>query len=187
LRHADGRLERHLLRGAEYLASQDGAMLLDPPPLLAPFPLLQAGEAESLRGLLHLFAVDLTASSLGRVGEIDAFVLGRVPVQQQEPAEDLGSAGGLSGRFWVAVEGLRALRLEQADGLHWEFGTLRRWGKITAPSAITLRRPGDRPLRMEIRSIEAAEAPMTEFQVDWLGLVEESFPQIEENPGPNKR
>ncbi len=189
VRHADGRVERHLLRGREYLASVDGAMLANPLPLLLPFPLLQAGTSEQMESLLHSFAVDLTASSLGRVGEADAFILGR-DFLQAEPTEELSSARAPSGRFWVAVEGLQALRLERSDGFSWDFGELRRWGKITAPSAVTLRGGRGRTLRMEVRSVETvgdSPADLTDFHVDWLGILGEFIPQIEENSRPNKR
>ncbi len=165
LRLAHGSLERHLLRGSHYLVSRDGRRVSNPEPYLLPISILQAGNEETLRYVFRSLKVSPEDSALTRVNGEEAFFLGEPP--RRELSVNLAGAEE-SGGLWLAVEGLRPLKMRLHQGHTFFLGPELNWGKIRVPSYIDLEASDGVTYRIKIENLESADAPAQVFSADWL-------------------
>lgn len=165
LRLGDGRVERHLLRGGQYLVNREGEKVSDPNPYLLPIPLLQAGNEETLRYVFRSLKVPVESSVLTRVDGEDAFFLGN----QAGPGRSLELAGsGESGAIWLAVQDLYPLKLRLGQGSVFFVGPERKWGKTRSPSYFDLVAQDGIKYRILIEKVDSVPAPAKMFNTDWL-------------------
>jgi hypothetical protein len=153
LHHESGFVERHLLLGAQRLASRDGQPLADARPLLPPFPLLQASSAGQLLAGLTALGVQTQTVELGYEGDHDCYVIG-------------GRSGGPA--LWVDEDSLEPVRMDLAGGVHYFFGPNRQDGGVRVPAWVQIEQEGAGPLRLEVRSVQATSISTDAFDESWL-------------------
>lgn len=153
LHHESGFVERHLLLGAQHLASRDGSALKDPRPLLPPFPLLQASSGGQLLAGLNALGVATQTVELGYEGSHDCYVIG-------------GRSGGPA--LWVDEDTLEPVRMDLAGGVHFYFGPDRQDGDVRVPAWVQVEQNGAGPLRLEVRQVQATSLSPDSFQTSWL-------------------
>lgn len=178
LTSAKGFVERHLLQGSSYRASRDGAPLEQPLPFLPPFFLLQMRSGDALEAALASFGISSHEAGLGRLGDLDCWVLGtRAPAagaagEALAPApseERVGPAApGPGPAIWIDSESHAILRIERGDGVRLDFGPEVSFDRIRVPSWIAIQVP-DRPAaRLEVQRVSRANAPAAAFGTEWL-------------------
>ena len=164
LRSRRGFVERHLLQGSEYRASRDGQVLSAPHPFLPPLFMLQAGSGEALQAALGSFGVSSAEVELGRIGDVDCYVLGgRIPGRQ-----DVFRGPAALPALWIDMESLRVVRIDRVDGSRLNFGPEVSFENIRIPSWIEIQLPGGQNARLEIKRVARASAPAAAFGMDWL-------------------
>jgi len=162
---ADGSRERHLLRGSQYLVSREGERVSDANPYLLPFPVLQAGDKETLQYAYRSLKVSPESSVLTRVDGNEAYRVGSA--SREDLSLDL--AGGVGpGAIWLAVEGLYPLKMRLGQGSVYLLGQELNWGKIRVPSHIDLEGDIGVTHRIKIENIESSPAPAQVFTAEWL-------------------
>ncbi len=168
IRLANGNLERHLLRGNQYLVSRDGQRVSNPNRYLLPIPVLQAGKEERLRYVLRSLKVSPENSALMRVDGEEAYFLGKrsmgeLSVNLAGPEE--------TGGIWLAVEGLYPLKMRLDQGSIHFLGPELHWGEIRLPSYIDLEATDGIKYRIKIENAEPTDAPAQIFSADWLQVL----------------
>lgn len=153
LHHESGFVERHLLLGAQHLASRDGKPLADPRPLLPPIPILQASSAGQLLAGLTALGVQTGTVDLGHEGDHDCYVIG-------------GRSGGPA--LWVDEDSLEPVRMDLAGGVHYFFGPNRQDDDVRIPAWIQVDQEGAGPLRLEVRAVQATSISSDAFDASWL-------------------
>lgn len=162
LRNSAGFVERHLLLGAEYSASRDGALLDRPHPFLPPVFLLQATTAATLSAALISFGVHSEEVVLGRMGDRDCYVFGgRNPGSAFEVERLLPS-------LWIDMTSYEPLRLARADGTEYRLGPSQIYEGIRLPQWIDIDGPDSLRARLTILSAARASVPAAVFQTEWL-------------------
>ncbi len=183
LTSAKGFVERHLLQGSSYRASRDGAPLEQPLPFLPPFFLLQMRSGDALEAALASFGISSHEAALGRLGDLDCWMLGtRAPAavapggalapaaaEAQPSRERAGlAAPGPGPTIWIDSESHAILRIERGDGVRLDFGPEVSFDRIRVPSWIAIQVP-DRPAaRLEVQRVSRANAPAAAFGTEWL-------------------
>ncbi len=163
LRRRDGSIERHMLRGNEYLSARDGRMIQDAARILPPIFVLQARSGSGLRSSLSTLGVDVDTAVLGRSGESDCYVIGG-----RDPAAERLPGGRTPPSLWLDMEDFQAVRIDTASGVHFRFGPRAQFAKISLPSWVDVEQSGRPPFRLEILSAEPAGATSATFRTDWL-------------------
>jgi hypothetical protein len=166
----DGAVERHLVRGGEYLAARDGVRLPAPAPWLPPLFFLQAGAGDVLMSALISLGADPEERVLGRLGEEVFWVVGGrdLPPPANESAAQVGSAGPKAA-LWVSRDDFRVARIDRLDGTHYRIGPLRDHGDVKLPEWVRIERPDGPPARLEILSARRGRFDLAvTFGVDWL-------------------
>ena len=162
LQSKTGFVERHLLQGNSHSASRDGELLDSPRPFLPPVFLLQATSGAALRAALASFGVDPEDVVLGRIGDLDCYVLGgRLPRAAELAADRLPS-------LWVDVATFDVVRVDGSDGVSYRFGPSQDLDGIRVPRWISIEAEGQAPARLDIVGASAANAPAAAFGLDWL-------------------
>jgi len=185
LRFVDGHVERYLQLGKEALATRGGEWVDHPLPFLAPLALLQAGDLETLRMILHQAAIDSNRTTLGHLEGRDAYVLGERLDRQPTLRFDATDAERTPASLWLAMDDAAPLRLFRGDGVSFDFGPPRVWKVVTAPAWIELHVLGESTLRLELRSVAPVEVSAASFQRDWLFASEGGVSPIEEKTRSN--
>lgn len=155
LRRPDGVTERHLLRGGRVAAARDGEPVPAPRPFLPPLYLIQAPSADVLATGVRTLGGRSGEVELGYAGDHDCYVL--------------GGRGPGTGSLWVDQETLDPVRIQRADGVHFELGPLPapdaspRW-----PAWVEVREPGSLPVRLELREARPVRPSPEAFRPAWL-------------------
>jgi hypothetical protein len=165
VRLARGSLERHLLRGNQYLVSRDGRRVSNPNPYLLPISVLQAGNEETLQYVFRSLKVLPENSALMRVDGEEAYFLGKR--SNEELSVNLAESEETGG-LWLAVEGLYPLKMRLGQGSVYFLGQELNWGKIRLPSYIDLEATEGIRYRIKIENAESVDAPAQIFSADWL-------------------
>lgn len=165
---ADGSVERHLLRGSQYLVSRDGQQVASPNFYLFPISVLQAGNEETLESLFRSLKISPESSALKRVDGEEAYFIGKSPVRDLS----MNLAGTeVTGGIWLAVDGLYPVKLRLEQGLSYFLGPELNWGKIRVPSYIDLDGNEGVKYRIKIENLEPRDAPVQVFTTDWLQIL----------------
>lgn len=161
--HSDkGVVERHLLQGNDYLASRNGELLDEPRPFLPPVFLLQASTVAALQAALGSFGVAIGEAELGRVDDIDCYVVGG---RARTSADD--STGALPS-VWVDTRSFQVVRVISGDGVELGLGPATIYGGVLVPGWVTIDAPDHPPARLKIDKVAPADAPAAAFSTEWL-------------------
>lgn len=164
LRSPQGQVERHLLRGSEYLASRNGVMLTDVRPFLFPAFLLQATDSSALANGLASLGVAGETVALGLLDDHDCYVIGgRVFGQHKSTSE----ASVLSS-LWVGMNGFYFVAFEQASGVRYRFGPSATFQGVQFPKWVSVEKAGQPAFRLEVQSVKKAALAASAFQTDWV-------------------
>ncbi len=163
LRGTQGQVERHLMRGAEYLASRNGVRLDDPRPLLFPAFLLQASDGNLLASNLASLKIAHEKVSLGLRADRDCYVLG----ERARGASDAG-VPPTQASFWVDMNGFYAVALDLASGARYRFGPFTSFQGVQLPQWISIEKPGMATLLLEVQGAAKTTLPAAAFQAGWI-------------------
>ncbi len=162
LSSSQGFVERHLLQGNSYTASQDGELLKKPYPFLAPLFFLQASSGAALRAALASYGIASGQAVLGRLADRDCYVFGgRMPRGVDGEERMLPS-------LWVDMETYEVVQIDRPDGVRFRFGPSTRFDSIQAPRWIAVEAPGQPAVRLEVVRVAPANAPAAAFGIQWL-------------------
>lgn len=157
-----GFVERHLLQGSDHSASRDGRILDSPRHFLPPVFLLQATSGAALDAALASFGIANGEAVLGRIGDIDCYVLGgRLPRALELASQRIPS-------LWVDLETFDVVRVDGPDGTRYQFGPTQDFGGIRVPRWIEIEARDEPPARLDVVGATPATAPAAAFGRDWL-------------------
>ncbi|NNL66042.1 MAG: hypothetical protein HKP30_07370 [Myxococcales bacterium] len=165
-----GRVERHLLRGGEHLASSGSSLLSQPPPVLPPLFFLQVGSGQRLLSGLVSLGGSVEEIVLGRHEDAVCYVLGGrdLAPAANASASEFGSPGRKAA-VWIERDSFRIVRIDRLDGTRYTFGPERDVAGTKLPGAIRIERPGVPPVRLEILDARRGRFDLaTTFGMDWL-------------------
>lgn len=164
LRSPQGQVERHLLRGSEYLASRNGVMLTDARPFLFPAFLLQAGDSSALANGLASLGVAGEAVALGLLDDHDCYVIGGRVLGQHETVSERPALSSL----WVDMNGFYFVAFEQASGVRYRFGPSAAFQGVQFPKWVSIEKPGQPAFYLEVQNVKKATLSASAFQADWV-------------------
>ncbi len=170
LRSADGIVERHLLRGGEYLYAREGRRGAVGDKLLPPLFLLQASSEGSFRSALLSLGGRPDEVVLGRLDATTCYVVGGrdLPPPANESAALVGSTGPKTA-VWLELESFAPRRLDLAEGLAYRLGPTLDFDGVELPAWIDVEAQG-RPLgRLRIDGAQRARLDLaSSFGDGWL-------------------
>lgn len=163
LRGTQNQIERHLMRGGEYLASRNGVMLSDPRPLLFPAFLLQAGDANSLANLFAALGGANEEVALGLLDDRDCYVLGGRSRDQHDSASPVSRSA-----LWIDKNSFEFVAIDLASGTRYRLGPLASFQGVQFPKWISIEKPGLPAFRLEVQAGAKSTLATTEFQNSWV-------------------
>lgn len=171
LRGTQNQIERHLMRGAEYLASRNGVVLSDPRPLLFPAFLLQAGDANSLANLFAALGGVNEEVALGLLDDRDCYVLGGRSRDQHDSASPVSRSA-----LWIDKNSFEFVAIDLASGTRYRLGPLASFQGVQFPKWIAIEKPGLPAFRLEVQAVAKSTLATTEFQSSWVKEQPELMP-----------